>query len=383
MPGQKDRILTVNAGSSSLKFAVFDLGLARLVSGIVSEIGGHGRLTLAGESTAIDCPSHEAALRVVFDRLADSGFGTDRLRAVGHRVAHGGAELTQPTTVTSDVTAEIGRCCVLAPLHNPVELACIEAIAEMLPDLLQIACFDTAFHAGNPPVATHYALPPDYWARGFRRFGFHGLSYSSIVHTLPTLTGASLPQRLLAFHLGNGASECAIRGGRSVATTMGYSPLEGLTMGTRAGSIDGNAVLRLAGELGIVEAGRLLNQESGLFGLSGGISNMAELIGSPDPRAKFAVEHFCYWAVRHAGSMIAAMGGLDAIVFTGGIGEHASAVRSEIAGGLRWLGVEIDEARNGAGERQLDAAGSRVPIWIVPADEQREIARHVAQLSAD
>jgi len=165
-----------------------------------------------------------------------------------------------------------------------------------------------------------------------------------------------------------------------VATTMGYSPLEGMTMGTRAGSIDGNAVLRLAEELGLAEAGRLLNQKSGLVGLSGGISNMAELVASPDPRAKFAVAHFCYWAVRRAGSMIAAMGGLDAIVFTGGIGEHAPAVRSAITNGLRWLGVEIDEGHNRTGEARLDAAPSRVPIWVVPADEEREIARLVTDL---
>jgi len=270
MTAQKERILTVNAGSSSLKFAVFDLGLTRLLSGVVSEIGGHGKLTLEGKATAFDCPSHQAALRVMLDHMAAAGITPDRLRAVGHRAVHGGAELTQPTAVTPEVIAAIRRCCALAPLHNPIGLACIEVIAGMVPDLTQIACFDTAFHAANPPEATHYALPPEYWERGFRRLGFHGLSHSSIVHTLPRLSGAPLPQRLLAFHLGNGASECSILDGVSVATTMGYSPLEGLTMGTRAGSIDGNAVLRLAGKLGVAEAGRLLTRSRAWSGFLAG-----------------------------------------------------------------------------------------------------------------
>lgn len=379
-PQQDNKLIFIlNAGSSSLKFALISEYMNKVLYGIVSEIGKHPILTINGNIKSIECISHKDALKKILESIAEYGISMKQIRAVGHRVVHGGINLTVPALTTPGVIKEIAACTHLAPLHNPHNLSGINAIADLFPKLPQIACFDTAFHSSNPTVATSYALPINYVSEGFRRFGFHGLSYSSIVENLPRLSGQPLPSKLLAFHLGNGASECAIVDGKSVATTMGYSPLGGLTMGTRTGDIDGIAVLRLAESLGIPETKSLLNEQSGLAGLTGGTSNMAELLASRAPEAKFAVEHFCYWAVRHAGSMIAAMGGLDAIVFTGGIGENAHLVRSKIICGLRWVGVEISEARNRDGSLCIHHPQSRSEIWIVPADEEKEIARHVVR----
>ncbi len=219
-------------------------------------------------------------------------------------------------------------------------------------------------------------------AKGIRRYGFHGTSYASLVGRLPEVSGAPLPDRVLALHLGNGASLCAIADGRSVATTMGYSPLDGLTMGTRAGGIDGNAVLRLVADHGAEGAGRILNHESGLLAL-GGVSDMRALHARGTPGAAFAVEHFCYWALRHAGSMIAAMGGLDAVAFTGGIGENDVAVRAALLTGLDWAGVALDARANAAGTAKLHVEGSRVTAWIVPADEERQIALEARAVLAE
>ncbi|MEO1331704.1 MAG: acetate kinase, partial [Pseudomonadota bacterium] len=239
--------------------------------------------------------------------LAMLGEAGARPAAAAHRVVHGGPDLTQPVVLTPASRAAIEAAVPLAPLHNPPALAVIDALAAAMPGLVQVACFDTAFHATNPAVATRYALPDTDETAGLRRYGFHGISYQGLVARLPALAGA-LPGRVLACHLGNGASLCAIREGRSVATTMGYSPLAGLTMGTRSGDIDANAALILAERVGIERARRILNHESGLLGL-GGASDMRALEASDDPAAAFALEHFAYWAVRHAGSMIAAMGG--------------------------------------------------------------------------
>jgi acetate kinase len=293
------------------------------------------------------------------ERLLTDGFGQG-LTAAAHRVVHGGAELTATCRIDAGVLALIEACVPLAPLHNPANLAAIRALAALAPDLPQFASFDTAFHATNPEVARRYALPAQVEAAGIRRYGFHGLSYAAIVRKVQQISDIGLPNRLLALHLGNGASICAIRGGRSVATTMGYSPLDGLTMGTRSGGIDGNAVLRLAELHGIAGAARILNRESGLLGL-GGASDMRALHGAGTAAARFAVAHFCYWAVRHAGSMIAAMGGLDAVAFTGGIGENDAFVRGEILRGLAFV-----------------AAGK--PVFVIAAEEERQIAMEVLAL---
>ena len=326
-------LLVVNAGSSSVKVALFD-GLDEVRRGQVAEIGTGG---------------HRAAL----EGLLAEGFGAG-MTAAAHRVVHGGAALTGTMRVDAAVLAGIEACVTLAPLHNPANLAGIRALMDLTPGLPQFASFDTAFHATNPEVARRYAVPDAVAAEGIRRYGFHGLSYAATVRKVKEMAPDGVPKRLLALHLGNGASLCAIRDGVSVATTMGYSPLDGLTMGTRAGSIDGNAVLRMAELYGIDGAARILNRESGLLAL-GGSNDMRVLHASE--AGLFAVEHFCYWAIRHAGSMIAAMGGLDAMAFTGGIGENDAGVRDAIVQGLRWAGD--------------------VPVWVIPADEERQIAAEV------
>jgi acetate kinase len=344
--------LIVNAGSSSLKLKIFD-GEREVAKALVSEIGTDG---------------HRAALG---RGLAESGVPLERLTAAAHRVVHGGAGLTATCRVTPSVLQQIADCVPLAPLHNPANLVGIQAVAELAPHLPQYAAFDTAFHATNPVVATTYALPLAERERGLRRYGFHGISFAALVRVLRQR--GDVPERLLACHLGNGCSLAAIVNGHSVATTMGYSPLDGLTMGTRTGSIDGNAVLRLAELHGVDGAGRILNRQSGLLAL-GGASDLRALHAAGTPEAKFALQHFAYWAVRHAGSMVAAMGGLDAVVFTGGIGENDPWMRKEILSGLRFMGVSSDPAANARNESLLHDATSRVVILVVPADEERQIA---------
>ncbi len=373
MPDAVGHILVLNAGSSSIKFALFDGCLTQTLAGSLTEIGGDSRLQLKDANQPVTARDHDAGLRLILAALAARGVSLARLAAAGHRVVHGGRDLTAPARVTPAVLTAIDACGPLAPLHNPHNLAAIRALAGLVPALPQVACFDTGFHATNPEVALRYAIPAAEDAKGIRRYGFHGISFASLVANLPAISGAALPQRLLALHLGNGASLCAILDGRSVATTMGYSPLDGLTMGSRAGGIDGNAVLRMAADHGIEGAGRILNRESGLLALAGA-SDMRALSKDRTEEARFAVQHFCYWAVRHAGSMIAAMGGLDAIAFSGGIGENDAAVRAAILDGLRWTGLKADGPANRQGAARLHEAGSRVSVWIVPAAEERQIA---------
>ena len=373
-------ILVLNAGSSSIKFALFDPRLEPRVRGIAAEIGQDGFIETDGERRALPLAHHRAALAAILNALDARGVALEALRAAGHRVVHGGHRLSAPVRLTPEVLAEIAACSPLAPLHNPHNLAAIEALAERAPDLPQFASFDTAFHATNPEVATRYAIPRMEETKGIRRYGFHGLSYASLVRRLPEISGEKLPARLLAFHLGNGASLCAIRGGHSVATTMGYSPLDGLTMGTRSGGIDANAVLRLVEENGLKRTKAILNNESGLLGLSGGKSDMRNLVLDTSADADFAVQHFVYWSLRHAGSLIAAMEGLDAIAFTGGIGENAVTVRAMIMRGLEWIGLRMNPDANHRGAARLHAQTSRVAAWIVPAREEWMIARDALDL---
>ena len=375
-------VLDVNAGSSSVKVAVFDAGLREVLAGRVTEIGSaRARVEVGPLMGARVVANHAAALALVFEGMEEAGVPVAALRAAAHRVVHGGATLVAPCRVTEAVLAEVEACVPLAPLHNPANLTGIRAVAALMPDLPQYASFDTAFHATNPDVARRYAIPAEAEALGLRRYGFHGISYASVVRKVQVMGISRLPKRLLVFHLGNGASACGIVEGRSVATTMGYSPLDGLTMGTRAGGIDGNAVLRLAEVHGVAGAGRILNWESGLLGL-GGASDMRELARAGTPEARFAVEHFCYWAVRHAGSLIAAMGGLDAVAFTGGIGENDAGVRAAILRGLAYAGVAFDAAANAAGAAALHPDGANVAVWIVAAEEERQIAMEATHLMA-
>ena len=353
-------VLVINAGSSSIKAAVFSSALDPVVTASVARIGAAASLTVAGQATPVAATDHRAALALLLAALARRGVAVAGLAAAGHRVVHGGDHLTQPCRITPATLAAIRACAPLAPLHNPHNLAAIEALATLAPDLPQTASFDTAFHATNPDLATRFALPDEPATEGLRRYGFHGLSYASLCGALPRLTLQPLPRRLLAYHLGNGASACGIVNGRSVATTMGYAPLDGLTMGTRPGALDPAAVLALAERVGVVAARGLLNHRSGLAGLSGGEGDMQALLARRDEPARFAVAHFIYWAVRHGGSLIAAMGGVDAVAFTGGIGEHAAPVRDGIMAGLAY---------------------THAPAHVVPAAEERQIARDTVWLS--
>lgn len=351
-------ILVVNAGSSSIKVALFRADLTEVMAGQVSGIGGPlAHLDLGVDHKDIAAPDHGAALTAILTSLAGQGITTDQLTAAAHRVVHGGTSLIQPCRISDDVIAGIEAATPLAPLHNPNNLAGIHAISALAPDLPQFASFGTAFHATNPDVATAYAIPKQDRAMGIRRYGFHGLSYAWIV----TQFEDRLPDRLLAFHLGSGASLCAIHKGKSVATSMGYSPLDGLTMGTRSGAIDGMAVLRMAEIHGAEEASRRLNKDSGLKGL-GGANDMRLLLAADTPDANFAVDHFCYWAARHAGSAIVAMGGVDAVAFTGGIGQNAPVIRDRIMAHLAFLGD--------------------IPVHVVKADEERQIALDAVQVAA-
>lgn len=353
-------LLTINAGSSSLKVAIFDgAGQDRLLDITIVEIGGAASLKGPGDERRVQAPDHAAALSLIREAISEAGFDFQTLVGAGHRVVHGGADFTAPVRVDGEVLASIELLSPFAPLHNPPALAAIRALGSLSPDMPQVACFDTAFHARQPEAASTFALPLKLREKGLRRYGFHGLSYQGLVERVPGLIGAPLPDRLLALHLGNGASVCAIKNGRGVATSMGFSPLDGLTMGTRCGAIDPAIVLRLARDEGVDEAERLLTRESGLKGLSNGTSDMRMLEAAGTQEARFAIEHFCYWAARHAGSMIAAMGGVDLIAFTGGIGENSSRVRGEIEDHLSWTGV---------------------PSIVVAADEEAVIAGETAKL---
>ncbi|MBB5721061.1 acetate kinase [Loktanella ponticola] len=350
-------ILVVNAGSSSLKVALFDRDLNQITSGIVREISGESSLQLGDVQRDEPIADHTAALTQILALLADLGHTVDDLTAAAHRVVHGGATMTTPVRLDADKIAEIKTCIPLAPLHNPANLSAIHALAKIAPKLTQFASFDTAFHATNPDVATRYAISEIQHSAGIRRYGFHGLSYANMVAEF----GDALPSRLLALHLGNGASLCAIKDGKSVATSMGYSPLSGLTMGTRSGDIDGAAVLRISDAIGEDATDRMLNENSGLKALAGA-SNMKTLLDRDDDAAKFAVDHFCYWAARHAGSAIVAMGGVDAVAFTGGIGENAAPIRDRIMAHLSCFGTP--------------------DVHVIAAEEEKAIARDALSVMA-
>lgn len=337
-------LLVVNAGSSSLKLAVFDARLAQVAQARAERIG------TGGAATHLDALQHG---------LADMALTPAQLTGAAHRVVHGGRGLTNTLRVTPAVLEGIRACIPLAPLHNPANLMAIEALARLAPDLPQYASFDTGFHATNPDEATRYALPASASDLGLRRYGFHGISYASLVRNLRD--AGDLPPRVLGLHLGNGASLCAILNGQSVATTMGYSPVSGLTMGTRSGDIDANAVLKLAEVHGIDGASQILNRASGLLGL-GGVADMRAIHAETSPEARFAIGHFVYWVIRHAGSMIAAMGGVDLLAFTGGIGENDNVVRDRITQGLAWAGAPRAVVVPAQEEKQiaLDAMALRV-----------------------
>jgi acetate kinase len=386
-----DAILVLNAGSSSVKFEVFSLAhgeLARAEEGVVEELHDRPRVTI-----------RDAAGTVVMRRTWDGGLGHAgalafllewfdtheagrTLAAVGHRVVHGGVEFAAPVRVTPEILTRLEALVPLAPLHQPGNLLPVKTLLAERPALPQVACFDTAFHRTMPWRAQTFALPRALTAAGVHRYGFHGLSYEYVASVLARYDQRAAAGRTVVLHLGNGASMCALASGRSVATTMGFTALDGLVMGTRCGSLDPGVLLYLLDARGMDARSleRLLYHESGLLGVSGVSSDMRVLLASAEPGAGQAVELFCYRVGRELGSLAAALGGLDAIVFTAGIGEHAAAVRAAVCRDAGWLGVEIDAAANAAGGPRISVDASRVAAWVIPTDEELMIARHTRDL---
>jgi len=384
-----DTILVVNAGSSSVKFQVFgvdgDGRLQRQLKGQMDGIGSRPRLRATGatgDTLADRAYPIEAVADVSAGLMVAGAWLRDELRitpmAVGHRVVHGGPDYDRPVLVDHGLVARLERYVALAPLHQPYNLAPIKSLLANLPALPQVACFDTAFHRGHDGVADHYAIPRQLYDEGVRRYGFHGLSYEYIARTLPKVAPDIAAGRVIVAHLGSGASMCALKGGRSVESTMGFTALDGLPMGTRPGQIDPGVVLYLLSEKRM-EPGKVqdfLYRDCGLKGLSGVSNDMRELLESRDPRAVFAIDYFTYRVGLCAGMLAAALQGLDAFVFTAGIGENSDVIRSRVAERLAWLGVSLDAAENAKRSLKISQSGSRIPVYVVPTDEERMIAEH-------
>jgi acetate kinase len=387
-----DLILVLNAGSSSMKFRAYraDAGggdaLPLVVRGQLEGLYTEPRFTASdadgGRRAEYQWPKgtqlgHDGAVDYLADFLRSHGEG-HHLAAVGHRVVHGGMRFTQPTLVTPEVVDALAGLVPLAPLHQPHNLAPIRVLAQRRPELPQVACFDTAFHRSQPEEAQAFALPQEITARGVRRYGFHGLSYEYIAGRLPELAPDAARGRTVVAHLGNGASMCALREGRSMASTMGFTAVDGLPMGTRCGSLDPGVILYLMDELKMdtraVED--LIYKRSGLLGVSGISSDMRTLLASDEPRARAAIALFTYRIGRELGSLAAALGGIDALVFTGGIGERAAPIREQVCRHAAWLGLELDPDANGNDGPRIGARSGKVGAWVIPTDEELMIARH-------
>ena len=385
-------VLVLNSGSSSIKFALFDISAAEpalLCKGLLDEHEAKPRLVVkspAGEDLfetrreAADADSGHLFADVL--GFIEDRFGDYRLRAVGHRVVHGGPDYSGPVALTDDVTAKLEALIPLAPLHQPRCLAPIRTIRAIKPDLTQIACFDTAFHHSLAPPARRFAIPRRFEERGIRRYGFHGLSFEYVAGRLATVAPEFSAKRTVIAHLGNGASLCALRDGRSVDTTMGLTPLDGLVMGTRSGTIDPGVLLYLQQHerMSVEEVQHLLYHESGLLGVSGISADMRTLLASRETAAREAVELFTFRAAQEVAVMATTLGGLDCLVFTGGIGEHSNEIRSAIGARLAWLGVRIDPVANDEARERINRGDSAVDIFVVPTNEELTIARHSAEV---
>ena len=376
-------ILVLNAGSSSIKFSVFaGASLALVQKGEVEPIGAAARLRAgAGVDRAVAARTHDEAIGVVHAFLGEAGAAAG-YAAIGHRVVHGGTAFVEPVLVDPAVLATLDGLAALAPLHQPEEIAAIRTMTRLAPGVPQVACFDTAFHRGQPAIARAFALPRAISAKGIRRYGFHGLSYEYVVGTLPRIAPAIADAKVVVAHLGNGASMCAIERGQSVATTMGFTALDGLAMGTRCGALDPGVVLHLLRQENMDAAAveQMLYLRSGLLGVSGISSDMRTLLATDDPRANEAIDLFVYRIGRELGSLAAALGGLDALVFTGGIGEHAAAVRARVCHDAAWLGVALDDDANARHATCISPRGTRASAWVVPTDENLMVARHVQRI---
>ena len=388
-------ILVLNAGSSSLKFALFatEPALAEqpALAGQIEGIGATPELSArdaAGKryqepvtTSGEQAEQHRDALTHLFRWLAAHNPDLE-IVAAGHRVVHGGERYSAPVRLSEAVLRELDEFVPLAPLHQPHNLRAVRAVAALLPEIPQVGCFDTAFHRTQPARAQAFALPRAISAEGVKRYGFHGLSYDYVARQLPEVVGERASGAVVIAHLGNGASMCALRNGKSVASTMGFTAVEGLMMGTRTGSLDPGVLLYLMEQKGMDAKAltKLLYKESGLLGVSGISQDMRTLLGSSAPEAREAVDLFCYRIARELGSLAAAAGGLDALVFTGGIGEHAAPVRAKVAEMAAWLGVDIDAAANDAHQLRIDSADSRVAVAVVPTNEEGMIARYTMEL---
>lgn len=392
-------VLVINAGSSSLKFSVFTL-----TNGL--DTGSTIDLTLKGQIEGIGTAPHFVAKKADGTVLEDQHWETSgghadalgRLRswladqqggatiaAVGHRVVHGGPDHAAPVRVTDNILNALQQLVPLAPLHQPHNLAPIRAIAESMPELPQVACFDTAYHRGHAPVSEHFALPTSFYNEGVRRYGFHGLSYEYIAAKLPEVAPDIANGRIVVAHLGNGASMCAIKNGKSIESTMGYTAVDGLPMGTRCGALDAGLVVSLIRDRGmsVEQVQDLIYKRSGLLGVSGVSNDMRALLENDTPEARLAVDIFVYRICQEVGSLAASIGGLDALVFTAGIGENATAIRERVCEGSAWIGVHLDKTANDArdrGSRRISTADSPVSAWVIPTDEERMIALHTLKV---
>jgi len=388
-----DYALVLNAGSSSLKFCVYhrqDPDDWHVESrGQIEGIGTAPRLTAKDGAGGIlvDHPLHQGGrdVRAALDSLASwlrSKYGGARVLGVGHRVVHGGARFTGPTVVTPAVLDELAALIPLAPLHQPYNLAAIDAVFRRLPDVPQVACFDTSFHRGQPAVAEVIPLPRELCRSGLQRYGFHGLSYEYIASILPQVAPEIAAGRVIVAHLGSGSSLCALKNGKSVDSTLGFTALDGLCMGTRPGAIDPGVILYLFQSLGLSakEVEAVLYKKSGLLGISGISNDMRDLLASSEPGAQLALDYFVYRAAKEIGALAAVLNGLDGLVFTAGIGEHSVEIRRRICEASAWLGIDLDREANASKRPRITSAKSRVSAWVIPTNEELMIARHTGLL---
>ena len=392
----REPILVINAGSSSIKFSIFETAADRSLAA-----GAHGQVDGIGEKTGTPARievadaqgrqlaeqpivghDHHSAMAAIHDWFAAHVGSEATFAGVGHRVVHGGLAYAAPALIDDKVLAALEELVPLAPLHQPHNIAAIRAVSAIAPKVPQVACFDTAFHRSESPLAQEFAVPRALTAKGVRRYGFHGLSYEYITSVLPQVAPECASGKLIVAHLGNGASMCAIATGRSIATTMSFTPVDGLPMGTRTGALDPGVILYLLQHEGLdAEAiEHLIYQESGLLGVSGLSSDMRTLLASDLPAAKEAVDLFIYWIGRELGSLAAALGGLDALVFTAGIGEHAVEIRARVCKDAEWIGISLDDKANEAGGPRISRPASKVSAWVIPTDENLMIARHTRQV---
>jgi len=388
----REPIFVINAGSSSVKFSVYQTASDRSVEvgahGQVDGIGTSPRLKVAGvqgrvlAEQVVAGKDYAGAIAEIHDWFKTYVGSENALDGIGHRVVHGGSIYSRPVLIDERVIEGLEELVPLAPLHQPHHIAAIRAFASIAPKVPQVACFDTAFHHSQPPLAREFALPRELSAKGIRRYGFHGLSYEYIVAKLPEVAPAHANGKIIVAHLGNGASMCAIAEGRSIATTMGFTPVDGLPMGTRTGTLDPGVILFLLGQEGMdanaIE--HLIYERSGLLGVSGLSSDMRTLLASGAPAAKEAIDLFVYRIARELGSLVAALGGLDALVFTGGIGENAAEIRARVCTHAKWVGITLDKAANSRNGLLISAPASAVSVWVVPTDENLMVARHTRQL---